>query len=291
MESKVTFRSIKERIDYFNKQNNSIKSKDDNKNSGHTDSNKRNSDNKKSVKNDSDQAKVDNKKSVNNDSNQAKVDDKKIVNNNSNQIKIDNKNTVSNNSNQAKHDNKSIKNTVPNNVKIDNKNIQKIENNKIIGNYLLKEKENIKIYKYPESGFDARIAVKSKKILFLGNAQESFINTFINIYRSIEFKEEFRHKIDFNKNIKNNYDISFYDNTEHIRITSIPFDEEIKENYIKKNILEISKMKINLVFYTFNKNISDINPEQEKEIEFYKYLLSFLDIRDKIIFLCDSNEE
>ena len=89
--------------------------------------------------------------------------------------------------------------------------------------------------------------MKSKKILFLGNAQESFINTFINIYRSIEFKEEFRHKIDFNKNIKNNYDISFYDNTEHIRITSIPFDEEIKENYINNIILEIFKININIV--------------------------------------------
>ena len=261
MSSEIKFPSIKDKIIFFSGQNNSNKSKVGDKNSGHTDSNKQNSDNKKSVKN---------------DSNKAKVDDKKIVNNNSN---------------QAKHDNKSIKNTVSNNVKIDDKNIQKNENNKIIGNYLLKEKENIKIYKYPESGFDARIAVKSKKILFLGNAQESFINTFINIYRSIEFKEEFRHKIDFNKNIKNNYDISFYDNSEHIRIASIPFDEEIKENYIKNTILEISKMKINLVFYTFNKNISDINPEQEKEIEFYKYLLSFLDIRDKIIFLCDSNEE
>ena len=78
---------------------------------------------------------------------------------------------------------------------------------------------------------------------------------------------------------------------ENIRITSIPFGEEINENYIKKIVLEISKMKINLVFYTLNKNISDINPQQEKEIEFYKYLINFLNIRDKLIFLCDSNEE
>ena len=55
---------------------------------------------------------------------------------------------------------------------------------------------------------------------------------------------------------------------ENIRITSIPLGEEINENYIKKIVLEISKMKINLVFYTLNKNISDINPQQEKEIEF-----------------------
>ena len=251
MEAKVEFKSLKDRIKFFSGQNNSNKPKIDNKNKDHTNSNKPNA---------------------------------------------DNKNTVNNNSNQEKVDNKGIKNNISNNVKFDNnknQNIPKIENNKIIGNYLLKEKENMKIYKYPkkESSFNISIATKAKKILFLGNAQESFINTFINIYRCIEFKDEFRHKIDFNKTIKNNYDISSFDNTDYIRITSIPFGEEINENYIKKIISDISKMKIHLVCYTFNKNISDINPQQEKEIEFFKYLLSFLDIRDKLIFLCDSNVE
>ena len=151
----------------------------------------------------------------------------------------------------------------------------------------------MKIYKYPkkESSFKTGIAMKAKKTLFLGNAQESFIDTFINIYRSIEFKDEFRHKIIFDKTNKTSYDISSFDEMENIRITSIPLGEEINENYIKKIVLEISKMKINLVFYTLNKNISDINPQQEKEIEFYKYLINFLNIRDKLIFLCDSNEE
>ena len=50
-------------------------------------------------------------------------------------------------------------------------------------------------------------------------------------------------------------------------------------------------MKIHLVCYTFDKNIKEINPEQKKEIEFYKYLINFLDLRDKLVFLCDSKEE
>ena len=140
MEAKVEFKSLKDRIKFFSGQNNSNKPKIDNKNKDHTNSNKPNA---------------------------------------------DNKNTVNNNSNQEKVDNKGIKNNISNNVKFDNnknQNIPKIENNKIIGNYLLKEKENMKIYKYPkkESSFNISIATKAKKILFLGNAQESFINTFIN---------------------------------------------------------------------------------------------------------------
>ena len=246
MEKKVEFKSIKDRINFFSGQNNSIKQNVDNKNPAQTKLSK---------------------------------------------LKVENKNTDNTNSNKPKTGNNSINNNIPKNVKIDNKNIPKIEKTKIIGNYLFEEKENMKIYKYPkkESSFATGIAMAAKKILFLGNAQESFINTFINIYRNIEFKDKFRHKIIFDKTKKTNYDISSFDDTENIRITSIPFGEEKNENY-KKFVSDISKMKIHLVCYTFNKNISDINPQQEKEIEFYKYLLSFLDLRDKLIFLCDCNE-
>ena len=106
-------------------------------------------------------------------------------------------------------------------------------------------------------------------------------------------KDEFRHKIDINniKAIKSSYDISSFDNSDYIRITSIPFCEVKNENYMKKIIMEISKMKVHLVFYTFDKNISNIDLEQEKEIEFYKYLIHFLELRDKLIFLCDSKED
>ena len=62
--------------------------------------------------------------------------------------------------------------------------------------------------------------INPKNILFLGNAQECFINTFINIYRSIEMKDEFRHKIDIKniKAIKTSYDISSFDDSDYIRV-------------------------------------------------------------------------
>ena len=63
------------------------------------------------------------------------------------------------------------------------------------------ENPNLKIYAYPNKGFSLTEKNNSKIIVFLGNAQESFINTFINIYRDISFEEKERYKIDFkNKN-------------------------------------------------------------------------------------------
>ena len=223
------------------------------------------------------------KSSNNAGSKNPKSDNNNAPNNKPNIKNINNKNSINNNLTGI-----NSKNT---------QNIPKIEKPKIIGNDLFEEKGHFKIYKYPkkESIFITSIAIKAKKLLFLGNTQESFINSFINIYRSIEYKDEFRHKIDFNfiKNKKITTDISSFDNTyDNIRITSIPFCEEKNEDYIKKIILEISKMKIDLICYTFDKSFMvDMNLEQKKEVEFYKYLIHFLDIRNKLIFLCDSKEE
>ena len=227
---------------------------------------------------------------------QKKSDNKSTNNTKSNNTNFDNKSTNDKNFNNTNSNNTNSKNKNINNKNCNNsKNIKKNEKTKIIGNDLLEEKGNMKIYRYPkkESGFTTNIAIKAKKILFLGSAQECFINTFINIYRNIEFTDKFRHKIDLNnkKNIKTNYDISSFDDSDNIRLLTIPFCEEKNENYLKKIILEIYKMKIHLVCYTFDKNIKEINPEQKKEIEFYKYLINFLDLRDKLVFLCDSKEE
>ena len=150
---------------------------------------------------------------------------------------------------------------------------------------ILEETQNMKIYKYPNKPFPINIANNSKILLFLGNTQESFINSFINIYREIEFKDEFRYKID---NINMNCDIYSFDNKNNIRIIRIPFCKEKNENYIK-DLLKI--MSINLVCYTFDENINDLNEDQLKEIEFYKYLINYLDLNDKLIFLCSSKNE
>ena len=152
----------------------------------------------------------------------------------------------------------------------------------------LEKINNMIIYKYPNKPFEKNVANNSKILLFLGNAQECFINSFINIYRGIEFKDDFRYKIKLDdKNMK--YDIYSMDNN-NIRIISLPFCREKNESYLQL-ISEICKSKYNLVCYTLDENINDLNPEHLKEIEFYKYLINYLDLSDKLVFLCSSKEE
>ena len=136
--------------------------------------------------------------------------------------------------------------------------------------------------------FDFHTNAKAKKILFLGNEQESFINTFMDIYTNKEFKNKFRHKIIYSRK-KKDYDIPLSDNIDNIKIISIPFGLEKNENFIRTVLLKLSK--IHLVCYTFGRNIVDLNPKQKKEIEFYKYLIHFLGLREKLVFLCDSKED
>ena len=160
------------------------------------------------------------------------------------------------------------------------------------------ENPNLKIYAYPNKGFSPTEKNNSKIIVFLGNAQESFINTFINIYRDISFEEKERYKIDFknkNENTIMTYDIKPYDKKKknsNISIISIPFAKEKDENYIKAliSIFTTAKARINLICYTFEET-TDLDLNQLSEIEFFKYFLNYLEVRDKLLFLCSSGKE
>ena len=170
---------------------------------------------------------------------------------------------------------------------------------KIICEKLIEEIGEMKIYEYPEYPYPEKpykfiplnVANNAKIILFLGNAQESFINSFINIYRDISFKDNFRHKIIKLDNSKKEFVIRSLDNSITIKIISIPFCGVKDEKYMNDIILKISNMKIYFVCYTFDENIDNLNSEQQKEIEFYKNLIHFLNLSDKLIFLCDSKNE
>jgi len=186
-----------------------------------------------------------------------------------------------------KKPNKVEKNNIEDSKLNNTKNFPKNEKNKLVGNEHRDTIGDMKIYEYKKE-FSSTERQNAKRILFLGNAQKSFINTFINIFRGIEFKENFRHKI---YEQRSNYDISSFINSDKIRIISIPFCNEKNEKYVKEFLLEISKMKIYLVCYTFDKNINGLTLEQKKEIEFYKYLIHYLGLKEKLIFLCDSKEE
>ena len=163
---------------------------------------------------------------------------------------------------------------------------------------LSEENPNMVIYKYPNITFSKTEINNSKIIIFLGKAQELFINTFINIYRNISFKDKFRYKIDSN-NIKSNevmiYDIKSYDIKKYYntRIIGIPYCKEKNENYIKFliDILNnIPRYRINLICYTFDENINDLNADELNEIKFYKYFIHYLNLRNQLFFLCSSNE-
>ena len=163
---------------------------------------------------------------------------------------------------------------------------------------LSEENPNMIIYKYPNIPFLKTEVNNSKILLFLGNAQELFINTFINVYRNITFKDKFRYKFDSN-NIKSNevmiYDIKSYDikNNYNIRIISIPFWKEKNEKYIEffvDTLKNLPTRGINLICYTFNENINDLNTDQLNEIKFYKFFIHYLNLRNKFLFLCSSNE-
>ena len=163
---------------------------------------------------------------------------------------------------------------------------------------LSKENPNMTIYKFPNIHFSDNENNNSKIIVFLGDAQEFYINSFINIYRNISFKDNFRYKIDSNDIRQNEmmiYDIKSYDikKNYNIKIISIPFCKEKNENFIK-NIVDIlrkiPRCRINLICYTFDENINDLNINHLNEIRFYKYFLHLLNIRDKLLFLCSAGE-
>ena len=171
-------------------------------------------------------------------------------------------------------------------------NIKNIKKSKIVGNDYLDKKGNIKLYKYPYQNKITSPKGGAKRILFLGDAQECFINTFINSFRNIEFKDEFRHKIkiDLNDTVFN-FVISLFENeNQKLQIISIPFCKEKNKSYIEL-LSEISNLTIYRVIYTFHKDVNNLTLEQKREIEFYKYLINFLGLRDKLIFLCNSKEE
>ena len=197
------------------------------------------------------------------------------------------------NSNSNKSNNfYSIINSINNPNKNASNNIRNTKKSKIIGNDCLDKKGNLKLYKYPYQNKITSVKGGAKIFLFLGSAQECFIDTFINSFRNIEFKDEFRHKIKIDLNdIVLNFVISLFENeNKKIQIISIPFCKQKNQSYVEL-LSKISDLKIYSVFYTFHKDINNLTLEQKREIEFYKYLIHFLGLRDKLIFLCDSKEE
>ena len=161
------------------------------------------------------------------------------------------------------------------------------------------ENSEMIIYKYPNIPFSKTENNNCKILLFLGNAQTAFINTFINIYSDISFKDNLRYIIESNESnesIKNNfliYDIRSKTKSKNynIKIICIPYMIEKNDNFyntlmdILKN--KLPRNKINLVCVTLDeKNIY----LEESEIIFYKLIINLFSLRDKVLFLFSSNQ-
>ena len=157
------------------------------------------------------------------------------------------------NSNDNKSNNfLSFIDSINNANKISPNNLKNIKKSKIVGNDYLDKKGNIKLYKYPYQNKITSPKGGAKRILFLGDAQECFIDTFINSFRNIEFKDEFRHKIkiDLNDTVFN-FVISLFENeNQKIQIISVPICKEKNKSYIEL-LSEISNLTIYRVIYSF----------------------------------------
>ena len=161
------------------------------------------------------------------------------------------------------------------------------------------ENSEMIIYKYPNIPFSKTENNNCKILLFLGNAQRAFINTFINIYSDISFKDNLRYIIESNEsneNIKNNfliYDIRSKTKSRNynIKIICIPYMAEKNDNFnnslidILKN--KLPRNKINLVCVTLDENNIYL---EESEIIFYKLIINLFSLRDKVLFLFSSNQ-
>ena len=161
------------------------------------------------------------------------------------------------------------------------------------------ENSEMIIYKYPNIPFSKTENNNCKILLFLGNAQRAFINTFINIYSDISFNDNLRYIIESNESnekIKNNflvYDIRSKTKSKNynLKIICIPYMIEKNDNFnnslidILKN--KLPRNKINLVCVTLDENNIYL---EDSEIIFYKLIINLFNLRDKVLFLFSSNQ-
>ena len=193
----------------------------------------------------------------------------------------------------------SINNKITNNTNSSNNNknlIPKILPNSTI---LCKEEPNMIIYKYPNDKLPKNVSINCKVLLFFGDEQNMFVNTFINFYRNITFEDTFRYKIEsenFN-NIFKIYEIKGINIKYNIKIICFPNFIKNKNDFIEnetiinlKNLLEKELLnRINYIFIT----LDGTKKLENKEITFFYLIINLFkneNIKNKIMVLFSSNK-
>ena len=159
------------------------------------------------------------------------------------------------------------------------------EKSKIIS----KDNSDMIIHEYPKlTPYDCKILV------FMGNNQDKFINTFINTYSNITYKDKYRYKIEFNDS---NDDLRIYNiesllpDKKNIKIVSFPFYEKIEDifnNQVMKKFVQKNLKKINYFFIT----LEDKKVFDKYELMFFLFFMNICfdeKLKEKIIILFSSD--
>ena len=183
---------------------------------------------------------------------------------------------------------------------------QEIDNNKTNSNSIMNKKDKKQeildlseiiskensekiIRKYPNR---SRNLNNCKIILFIGENQDAFINTLINICTNVEYKDNYRYQIEspnLNGALRTIYVTSISDD-KYFCIISFPSFNSVEELFDKKIMGQIPVMKINYLFITVDKR----KFMDKKQLIYFLYFMNLLskeNLSKRIIILFSSEKD
>ena len=152
------------------------------------------------------------------------------------------------------------------------------------------------IRKYPNLPSNPR---SNKIILFIGDNQEAFINTIINMYSNLDYKDNYRYKIEstaMNDKLRT-YNIASISDNKDIFIIAFPYFNRVEEIFINdviKDYIDLSNKKlITRIDYLFITVEKDKILNRNELIYFLHFInLSFDEkLKERIIILFPSDKE
>ena len=165
---------------------------------------------------------------------------------------------------------------------------QEIDNNKTNSNSIMNKKDKKQeilelseiisnensekiIRKYPNR---SRNLNNCKIILFIGENQDAFINTLINICTNVDYKDNYRYQIEsanLNGALRNIYVTSISDD-KYFCIISFPSFNSVEELFDNKIMGQIPVTKINYLFITVDKR----KFMDKKQLIYFLYFMNLL---------------
>ena len=152
------------------------------------------------------------------------------------------------------------------------------------------------IRKYPNLPSNPR---NNKIILFIGDNQETFINTIINMYSNLDYKDNYRYKVEntaMNDKLRT-YNIASISDNKDIFIIAFPYfnrvEEIFKNDVMKDYIYLLNKKLITRIDYLFITVEKDKILNRNELIYFLHFINLSLDekLKERIIILFSSDKE